>query len=932
MGNCFSADEENSKTKLFQDFYYLYREKKYLLRVADGSISKYKFESSIKIRSDSAIGYLNDGRIITAGGTDSAGCLTNRAYIINPVSSEILEISHLPVASKEGAFFHYKTFVYYVGGVTEAEDEEIIAQEQTAPIMKYHLEEGSWEVFFEKRENKMPLQEYLQIQLDEPNSDDEPDVLLRDIMYPGMFMIGSKIYLINGQRMNAKGILKSMQSVFSIDLEEEDFCFQQEDFKSPLKVFRPVCGSYGEQGFITGGLKPSSKQCNMDTYLFSITGNKPVFTLVQGLKLALDDTYPVLSTNNTYFAISYPNVVIYDLSVTAWHQFTFGETPIQRSKVSYTTPVLDIKNFITDDIVKKVGIYSTKYKTFGKGESFDIKSGESLSEPENFPMKLPEGLILSNEYLESNSKDRFNMSNSSEDFSVDRKIEIPIARDSFKNKSGSSLNLSDRDMARLSNQKLAPIAKPGAKVKVDKKFVVDSSEESVQSYKKHKKNIPGMKIHEIDNEPEDISDRSSKRHKKSFESESSDFEINQVLPVPIQVKTSILVNDIKKHEDSDDFSPDPKEKDISVSVDSDEYEFRAEKPSNDTHSNIKEAKSNESSDFEFEQDVAKKPGKIVKKISDPHIGIPVEIDVKPEFPVEKHEKDLEKSRKLKMKQATFAGGLGKDKPKMTVDTKSKNIEDDEFGFESPTLNIKISEKGKSGRNLSPQKAAIHVKKISNYGDKEGHHIKGKDSGDSDVINKKQQVSKSKTVMKKKMQESSSSSESFEAENKVPMPMKKQEEIEESIDSSSNAHYDSKVEKKIDLSFENSKDYSIELEYELSKTMTINIVNSITAEFDIPNVSSSAFKTLFSSYGELKGVDCKTFEDIILKVIPKGRFRVTLLSNVLRKIHKPLGKGKIDNNRLLEIYNSAKITEDTTMVERDIICFCVSKAVGVVINS
>ena len=142
MGNCFSSEEENLTQNLLPDFYYLYRDKKYLLRISNNKISKYKFDSSIKIRKDSGVGYLNDGRIIVAGGTDSSGCLTTKAYIINPTTGQILSINNLPVATKEGSFFHYKAYIYCVGAIKEADDEDLLVQEQSAPIMKYCIDEG----------------------------------------------------------------------------------------------------------------------------------------------------------------------------------------------------------------------------------------------------------------------------------------------------------------------------------------------------------------------------------------------------------------------------------------------------------------------------------------------------------------------------------------------------------------------------------------------------------------------------------------------------------------------------------------------------------------------------------------------------------------------------------------------------------------------
>ena len=388
MGNCFSSEDEKSKISLMEDFYYLYRDKKYLLRIVNDSIQKFKFDASIKIRKDSGIGYLNDGRIIIAGGTDSSGCLTSKAYIINPATCQVISISNLPVASKEGAFFHYKTCAFYVGGIKEADDEDFLAQEQSAPIMKYYIDEGYWDVFYHRNKNKLGFQDYLKKKLNDDenseneNSENEKELSLREIIYAGMFLLGSKVYFINGQRVNSKGILRTMNSVFSIDLEEDDFNFRLESCKCPIKVFRPVCGSYGDKGFITGGLKPSSKSCSMETFIFTVEKNEGKFTRVEGLKLALDDSYPVISTNKSYIALSYPNVAIYEYNENRWLMFTFAESLINRNTLKNPTPVLDTASFINKEVVKKEINVKAKLKSFGKTlDSENLDSGMSLSQP-----------------------------------------------------------------------------------------------------------------------------------------------------------------------------------------------------------------------------------------------------------------------------------------------------------------------------------------------------------------------------------------------------------------------------------------------------------------------------------------------------------------------------------------------------------------------
>lgn len=431
MGNRCLSNEEPKKA--FPDFYYLCREKRYLLRISNDKISKHKFDNTIKIRQDSGIGYLNDGRIMIGGGTDNAGCLTTKAYIINPATKKVTCISNLPIASKEGSFFQYKNYVYYVGGIKENEDEDILLQEESTPIMKYYLNHGYWEVFDHRAEREFSYQYYLKnsIRVEEDESDEEKELSLKEILYAGMFMIKSKIYFINGQRISSHGILKSMNLVFSIDLEEDDFNFKQENFESPLKVFRPVCGSYDNRAFITGGLDPTDKKTSMKTYIISFENTEPEFIPVDGLRLPVHDWYPIISAGESYIAISYPNVAIYENSNNNWLMFKFSENLVNRNRVEKATPVLGTECFLSENVVNTDANFKTKYQKFEKtSQSEGPDSGMSLSEPERqssrLSSKLPQGIILQDHSSKFSSVNK--EEDSSEDFSVEEKIEIPKLR------------------------------------------------------------------------------------------------------------------------------------------------------------------------------------------------------------------------------------------------------------------------------------------------------------------------------------------------------------------------------------------------------------------------------------------------------------------------------------------------------------------------
>ena len=1035
MGNCFTSDEENSKNNLFPDFFYLFRDKKYLLRISNDMISKYKFENPIKIRKDSGVGYLNDGRIIVAGGTDSSGCLTNRAYIINPANCQVLSVDNLPVSAKEGAFFHYKTFVYYVGAIKEAEDEDLLVQEQTAPIMKYSVEEGYWEIFNHKKsDNKMGFQDYLKKKLKEGDDDDDEnvEVSLREVMYAGMFMLGSKIYFINGQRMSSRGILKSMKAVFSIDLEEDDFNFQQEPFSSPKKIFRPICGSYGDKAFITGGLKPSSKSCNMDSFIFSLNDDKGNFEHVPGLKLALDDTYPIISTNRAHIAISYPNVAIYEIKSNSWLMFTFGENLINRNLVKYTTPVLETAQFVSGQVIKREGQFSVKFKTNDKlNDSDNLESGMSLSEPERIDkatIKLPEGLILNTEFSpeSSISNKRLNISNSSDDFSVEQKLDIPMVKQSHSHLSSkSSVNLSDRSYAKKSNRKLAPMALPAKnfKLKQDLGFGSRNSIDSSEGFNLHDYH----KKQEIDSdleEPEEVSDRSSRKIKKNqFEddSESSDFEINGGYKEPVKSQAVLIAENLKglhiDHESSSSSEHKFWNKKHSRKSSSSFGMKDSEKqtPRVNINNNLDDSKLDSSSDFDFNIEIVKKTPVHIKdqlessseskfslddsrekavmhNLIDDHseqdpntknlpykspVAYPKDIKQdKRDSSVEdsKKIKDLSESKNLipessdlepdddiedkpptiaslanKDHKKTYTGGLGLVIPVVAKKNKLDSIEDEDFGYESPKkLEVpKISDQI-SSRKASPvkPKAPIVMKKVASKAEIEGSANLEKLSKKKEKIEKKKsysdsdeelkEIKKSKTRYTKKQipkKMESSSSESFNEPVELEIPEKLKDDDsnnEKFIDRSQSLHRKSQSdsERKSIISIEEPIEEGNELAYQLKIERVSPLIDLILKELEIVNMKNSGITKILNRY-KRPIINNSNLEEILSKLLPDKAFRVTLLSNLLRKIHTVLEKKKISHENLLRIYNSADITEDTITIERNVICYCISKGINAI---
>lgn len=449
MGKCFSRDQpEQIHGNSFNEFFYLCRELKYLIRVTPDSISKFKYDKLIKIRSDSGIGYLSDGRIIIGGGTDSSGCLTNKAYLLDPAKEKVTVLPDMPVSTKEGTFFHYKEFAYYLGGIQDSDD-EILAQEQTAPILRYFLLTGQWEIFDE--DNKKNLQGHNLKFFEDPDKIDDyyeggakKGLHYKNILYPGMFMIGSKVYFINAQRIDSRGILKMMDSVFSVDLEQIELGIQVESFKSPLNSFRPICGSYSKTAFIAGGLKYSSKKSNKDSYIVDFNQSPPKFTLIQGLKINLDDTYPIIGNHSSFVSINFPFFAIYDQIHQAWFQFEIEQLHIHRSKIKYQTPVMQLEKIEKADKIIKT---KTNFKVEGlssrsSSQIQKYSDDEYTAEKDSLHIKLPPGLVIEQSDKDDENVDNLNsdhFSNSSNTFSVEKRIDLPEALKVVSRSSSSSI-------------------------------------------------------------------------------------------------------------------------------------------------------------------------------------------------------------------------------------------------------------------------------------------------------------------------------------------------------------------------------------------------------------------------------------------------------------------------------------------------------------
>lgn len=581
MGNCIPIEDSYEVPVAFDDFYYIYRNLRYLLRISDNGIHKLKYDNSIKIRKDSGVGYLNDGRIMLVGGTDNSGCLTNKAYILDPAKNKATILPNLPISVKEGYLFHFKDFVYVIGALKDSDDEEILSQEQSAPIMRYYLNAGQWEIFNEEQK-KRNFQHMIKKSSKSANHiKDKHEITYKDILYPGCFMIKSKVYMVCGQQMSKRGILETLNLVFSVDLEDESFDFKIEDFEIPLSVFRPICGSYKKKAFITGGVEHSGKHSSKKSLLIDFSSEKPVVETITGLKLDLDDNYPIIASGRNFYCLAFPNLSIFNTEENSWKQFIVDHSFVNKRDVKYQTPVM-----ATDAIGGLASIKNTvKFPFLEKKVKIvddEMLSGESLSSVDvSVNIKLPPGLVIDGvDDTGKKSKSSGSDSDSSGQFSAERAIDVPEALKYRESEQSSSSSFAKR--AKTPNKVVEVQVKSEKKPeKAPKKKKGKKSEESLsQSFSEEGSLyfVEAEGIPKYSESKESSESRSSISKVSSISGQKSSIDLEREVPVFQRPAKNAPVQKLKKKGSNPSFSAE--------SSSSESFEYASDSKSSSSDSRV----------------------------------------------------------------------------------------------------------------------------------------------------------------------------------------------------------------------------------------------------------------------------------------------------------------------------------------------------------
>ena len=356
MGNCSSKKSTTvSNTQVQQhkqpefvcpEHYYLHREKKILLKVDKSGIEKFKFQKDVKTRKKSAVGII-DGSFYAAGGEDSASCLTKQFLKIDPASRTTTKLSSLPIPTKGGNLHKYNNWIYLVGAKNDDADEESAVAKQPAPLMRYDIRNNRWQIFssFKREHTKNKVMMFINHCVTDRHREEQEqvskvkDFSLRELVSPGSFILGSKIYLVGGYRVNSKGQLKCTKRVYSLDIsDDEDIRFDcEEQLRLPFKVAKPHCFAGTETVVVMGGKLGKSKRFNYCACQLRPKDDQTekLVRMLDPIPVPVSGNYPPMKIDDYIAFFSFPNILLINKS-SNWIQYSIKVEKHQHSAESDT--------------------------------------------------------------------------------------------------------------------------------------------------------------------------------------------------------------------------------------------------------------------------------------------------------------------------------------------------------------------------------------------------------------------------------------------------------------------------------------------------------------------------------------------------------------------------------------------------------------------
>ncbi|CAG9311079.1 unnamed protein product [Blepharisma stoltei] len=386
MGACISKEDVAAQKKRQQkgdlkvpEFFYLNRLNKKILQLhPDAKINKIQIPNPFDLHTESAIGYLSKTRIMLAGGTDSTSCLTNDAFIIDIDGMRLYNICGLPIPAKEGTLIEHNGFVYYTGGLIEAEDEAYYLNEEPAPLMRYSIKNNSWE-YLEISEKNGEVTLFIPKKVMEKEDEGkispkyDKNFPLSDIILPGVFLYGKKIFFIGGHSVNIHGKIKMNKNVYSLNLDSLEFV--KENFKLAIKAAKPACGIDGDKVIIAGGHDPNTGKSNSQVYVVNIAEADIGSKNLEPLSFELSEGYPAIISTSSPIFISFPKFAFWNVKKECWESYDIGITkkdPKMSKKAKRKS--LKISSLDTED---------SEPKSQKSTNSFEANKSEKEEESEN---------------------------------------------------------------------------------------------------------------------------------------------------------------------------------------------------------------------------------------------------------------------------------------------------------------------------------------------------------------------------------------------------------------------------------------------------------------------------------------------------------------------------------------------------------------------
>ena len=304
--------------------YYLCRRLSYVLYLTQTRTQQYRFNAKPKFYPDSALCYVSDTLLMLVGGTNSKGKLKSNCFMVDFEQMTVTKISPIPIPCKLGNLIQYQDFVYLVGGLIENQDEKEISSEYIgSPVMRHNKISGSWEVFID--------QEIL-ISKDRNNISKthagKEKFYLKFLLYPGSFLINSKIYYFGGTVVYPE--IHSNFSVYSMDLGTSNLQMVIEPYTFPIPLNSPLASANSKFALICGG-EGISYLPNKSCHVFTA---KKGFSSVKGKELEITENYPPRCTEDYVIIMAFPKFALKLRNSEGWLTYSVS------SKIENPAPIL----------------------------------------------------------------------------------------------------------------------------------------------------------------------------------------------------------------------------------------------------------------------------------------------------------------------------------------------------------------------------------------------------------------------------------------------------------------------------------------------------------------------------------------------------------------------------------------------------------------